>query len=114
MLGGSNKIDTRVETGHWFIMKKNRFDPKSWEIAYNKLLTTLVLGEEIKDELFNHLNYISGIKDAIDFVYFDRKNIIEELRGFVKDHKVRSVSQFIEWQNSLIYKLGKSLLVKNP
>jgi len=114
MLGGSNKIDIRVETGHWFIVKKNRFKPESWEIAYNKLLATLVLGGELKDKLFDHLNYINGIDKAIDFVYLDRKNIIEELRGFVEVQQVRTMSQFFEWQNSLIYKLGKLPLMRNP
>jgi YD repeat-containing protein len=108
MLGGSNKIDTRVETGHWFIMKGNRFKAESWEIAYNKLLTTLLLGGELKDKLFDYLNYINGIEKAIEYVYTDRKEQIEELRVFVDDHKVRSLSQFMKWQNSLIYKLGKS------
>ncbi len=89
MLGGTNVIDTRVEAGHWFIGKQNRFDVTSWNIAYNKLLTTLLLGGELKEKLFDHLNFIEGIDIAVKYVQEEKKKEIEELRSYVDDHKVR-------------------------
>ena len=112
MLGGTNKIDTRVECGHWFIQKERRFPIESWQVAYNKLLTTLVLGGELKNKLFDHLNYIVGIDVAVEYLKNNRQAEIEELRSYVDDHKVRSLSQFLKWQDSLISKQGKSQSVK--
>jgi glycosyltransferase involved in cell wall biosynthesis len=108
MLGGRNKIDTRVETGHWFISKGDRFTVESWQVAYNKLLTTLVLGGDLRDKLFDYLNYIVGIDIAVKYVIEERKKEIEELRSYVEGHQVRSLSQFIAWQDSLIFKQGRS------
>ncbi len=108
MLGGTNLIDTRVEAGHWFIEKTNRFTVESWQVAYNKVMTTFVLGGDLTDKLFDNVNYVTGVDIAAQYLQDNRKKEIEELRDYVKRTQKRTLSQFMTWQNSLISKLGKS------
>ncbi len=107
MFGGSNKVDTRIEHGHWFINKGSRFTVERWHIVYNKILVAFVLGGDLTPELVDSIKMISGHDVAAEKALKDVEKI-RELRDYVEAFKVKSLSQYIAWQNSLIYKQGKS------